>query len=80
VPALTDVIAIAAGNEFSLALKSDGTVWAWGRNWERQLGVETTSTCHCSVDPVQVMGLASNVVEIGAGHRHGVAIAEVPVP
>ena len=24
------VIAIAAGNSFSLALKSDGTVWAWG--------------------------------------------------
>jgi len=30
VPGLTGVVAIAAGYEHSLALKGDGTVWAWG--------------------------------------------------
>ncbi|WP_212961125.1 Ig-like domain-containing protein, partial [Cohnella xylanilytica] len=29
---LTDIVAISAGNGFSLALQSDGTLWAWGSN------------------------------------------------
>jgi alpha-tubulin suppressor-like RCC1 family protein len=32
VPGLTGVVAIAAGNRSSLALKNDGTVWSWGGN------------------------------------------------
>jgi alpha-tubulin suppressor-like RCC1 family protein len=35
---------VAAGEEFSLALRSDGTVWAWGRNDRGQLGRGTTSS------------------------------------
>jgi len=34
VPAgLSGVVAIAAGDDYSLALKSDGTVVAWGPDW-----------------------------------------------
>ena len=40
---LTDVTAIAAGAAFGLALKSDGTVWAWGANTSGQLGSGKTS-------------------------------------
>ena len=39
---LTGVIAIAVGGNHSLALKSDGTVWAWGFNQYGQLGDRST--------------------------------------
>jgi alpha-tubulin suppressor-like RCC1 family protein len=56
---LNDVIAIAAGNEFSLALKKNGTVIAWGRNDFHQTDVPA--------------GL-SNVVAISAGDNFCLAI------
>ena len=39
---LTSMVAIAAGETHSLALRSDGTVWAWGYNGYGQLGDGTT--------------------------------------
>ena len=42
VPGLTGVIAIAGGLDHTLALKADGTVWAWGDNAFGQLGDGTT--------------------------------------
>lgn len=38
VPGLIDIIAVEAGKFHSLALQSDGTVWAWGLNADGQLG------------------------------------------
>src|SRR2546430_2391508 len=38
VQGLDGVTVIAAGHEHSLAVKSDGTVWAWGLNLAGQLG------------------------------------------
>ena len=38
VQGLSSVVAVAAGDRHSLALKSDGTVWAWGSNDYGQLG------------------------------------------
>ncbi len=42
VPGLAGVTQVAAGAAYSLALKSDGTVWAWGDNDKGQLGDGTT--------------------------------------
>jgi len=41
-PLLTGVIAVAASEVHSVALKSDGTVWAWGDNEYGQLGTGNT--------------------------------------
>ncbi len=35
-------VAVAAGRDHTLAMKSDGTVWAWGENVHGQLGDGTT--------------------------------------
>ena len=42
-PRLTLHYAIAAGATHTLALKNDGTVWAWGLNGVGQLGDGSTS-------------------------------------
>ena len=39
-----DWVAIARGADQSLALKSDGSLWAWGNNQYGQLGVGWTFT------------------------------------
>ncbi len=65
---LSDVVAIAAGEFHSLALKTDGTLWAWGLNDNGQLGDKTT-TMHLT--PVQVL---TGVAAIAAGERHSLAI------
>jgi alpha-tubulin suppressor-like RCC1 family protein len=69
VSGLTGIVTIAAGNSHSLALKSDGTVWAWGANWAGQLGNNSTTA---SSTPVQVSGL-TNITAIAAGYGHGLA-------
>ncbi|MCL1983769.1 MAG: hypothetical protein FWG58_00020, partial [Methanomassiliicoccaceae archaeon] len=69
---------VAAGGAHSLALKSDGTVWAWGWNAQRQLG-DGTGTERST--PVQVKGpggtgYLTNVIAIAAGGNHSMALKE----
>jgi alpha-tubulin suppressor-like RCC1 family protein len=67
---LTNVIAIAGGDDYSLALKADGKVWGFGRNNWGQLGNGTYDDTNI---PVQVSGL-SGVISIAAGNGHSLAI------
>ena len=70
VSGLTNVLAIAGGGSHTVALKSDGTVWAWGYNYNGQLGDGTTTF---RTTPVPVSGL-SNVLALAAGSYHTVAL------
>lgn len=67
---LSGVKAIAAGEDYSLALKTDGTVFAWGYNWAGQLGDGTITTRYT---PVAVKNL-SGVSDIAAGRAHSLAL------
>jgi alpha-tubulin suppressor-like RCC1 family protein len=67
---VSNVTAIAAGANHSLALQSDGTVWAWGANDKGQLGDATTTQRGA---PVQVYNL-TNITTIVAGGGHNLAL------
>ena len=57
---LDGVEAIAAGSVHALALKEDGTVWAWGANDQGQLGngMKTQGTKTLGINtPLEVKGL-----------------------
>jgi alpha-tubulin suppressor-like RCC1 family protein len=67
------VIAIAGGDEHSLFLKSDGSLWAMGANDYGQLGDGTTdSGTYVTNRPEQIV--SSNVTAIAAGAYHSLFI------
>lgn len=71
-PAGTKVTAIAAGgSETAYALRSDGTAWAWGRNWDGETGTGSPLRGRVEV-PTQVVGL-TGVTSITGGDEVGYA-------
>jgi len=67
---LRDIKAIAAGESNSLVIKNDGTVWTWGRYWEKQNGIGTSKS---RTEPVQIEGLF-DVKAVAAGSFHSLAL------
>jgi len=67
-------VALAAGDAHSLARRADGTLWAWGRNLDGQLGIgltDSVQTAHPT--PLQV-GLDRDWAHFGVGGSHGIAL------
>ncbi len=73
VQGLSEVVALAAGGEFSLALLSNGKMMSWGNNREGQLGNGSTANSHV---PVAITNLATlgGVSAIAAGSEFGLAL------
>ncbi|MBI5638286.1 MAG: FecR domain-containing protein [Nitrospinae bacterium] len=67
---LEGMVAVAAGSSHTLALRKDGTVWAWGKNNKGQLGDDTGDDRET---PVLVKGL-KGIVAIAAGADHSLAL------
>jgi len=66
---LTNWLKVAGGYYNVLAIKTDGTLWAWGRNVNGQLGLGDTSN---RSSPVQV-GVLTNWAE-AAGGFHSIVV------
>jgi alpha-tubulin suppressor-like RCC1 family protein len=78
---LSGVMQLAGGYDHSLALRSDGTVWAWGTNWAGQLGNGTADGAAAwngpslvpHPDPEQI-GNLNGVVQVAAGWSWSMAL------
>ena len=66
--------AIAGGAVHSLAIGSDGKLYAWGWNQDGELGNGSYTESHIPV----VVNLPDQVFQIAAGYEHNMAIGSLP--
>ena len=66
--AMNDVVYISAGKDYSMAITSDGVLWAWGNNERGQLGDGTLDN---RAVPTKIM---EDVIAVSAGTHHTAAI------
>ncbi|MCL2680110.1 MAG: hypothetical protein FWF11_01335 [Coriobacteriia bacterium] len=67
----TDWMQVSAATDHSLAIRSDGTLWAWGDNWLGRTGLGTFSGTQNT--PLQV-GSATNWTQVSVGDAHSLAV------
>lgn len=73
---LYDVIEIACGEGHNLALKKDGTIWAWGSDSYGQLGqgIEyNDENVYYLPVPKEVQGV-NDVIAIACGYNHSLSL------
>ncbi len=68
--ALDGIVTVSAGPYHTLAVRKNGTVWAWGCNMDGRLG-DGSTTKHPA--PVQVKGM-TGAVAVAAGAKHSLAL------
>ena len=69
----TDWIFISAGDEYSMAIKSNNTLWGWGDNVYSQLGDGTIGLGNMKTTPTQI-GTDTDWSFISTGSTHTMAI------
>lgn len=68
--------AISCGDDYTMALRTDGTLWGWGYNGQGNLGDNSTTN---RFSPVQVgtsNGTSSGWVTVSAGSTHTVGLRD----
>lgn len=69
-----DVVAVAAGSNHSLALRSDGAIWAWGDNSSGQLGDGSNNNSSVPIRVGEGVADFKNIKAIAAGGAHSLAL------
>jgi alpha-tubulin suppressor-like RCC1 family protein len=69
---LINVTALAAGDEYTVALKQDGSVWAWGNSYQGQLGDGWINVSSVA----QFASGVSGVTAVAARGAHNVALKQ----
>jgi len=67
---LDNVVYVSTGHSHTMAIRSDGSLWAWGGNAYGQLGGGTTTDSHI---PVRITAI-EDVIFVSAGGSHTIAI------
>jgi len=67
----TDWCQIATGRYFSIAVRQNGTAWAWGSNGQGQLGI---SSGYARSSPVSVFGGFTDWCRVTAGDQHSIGL------
>lgn len=67
---LTQVVAVAAGQNHNIALRQDGNIWTWGQGDSGQLGDGSSNNI---ATPTMIPGI-SNVITVAAGADHSMAL------
>jgi alpha-tubulin suppressor-like RCC1 family protein len=67
----SDWVQVSAGNAHSLAIRANGSAWAWGSNTNGRLGDDTATT---RSSPVLVVGGFTDWVQVSAGELHSLGL------
>ena len=68
----TDWYQVAGGGTHAVAVRTDGTIWAWGRNTQGECGQGSNSPS--GFNTPQKVGVATNWAQCSAGQRHSLAV------
>ncbi|KPA16408.1 hypothetical protein MHK_003370, partial [Candidatus Magnetomorum sp. HK-1] len=70
---LKNIIDLAAGENHSLALSDNGSVWAWGNNSHGQLGIGESGG-GTEIDSPEKVLLLTDIIAIDGGYAHSLAL------